>query len=503
MFTKMTKKRTFAALLAMILVLSSMLVSCGEKKIEDPKELFEYAEMKAIDEMFDSFADEYDEYLEEVNNPKAGGGVSSIDIELSEEALGMLGLAANMDLSWLSNIGLDVEAYADKDVVSSKFSLLLGESRLADIMMLIDSSDSSIYLSAPEVLNKALMIKGNEAASIATDEIFKALPDGKTLGTLVKKYVEIFVKGIEKVEKSEGTLTANGVTENCTVVKATLTEVDAINIVKKITETAKEDADLKDLIVGIGNVISGIPGAEVESGEALYNDFAEELQWKLDDINEMDNEPSDELEAIIFTDYINSKNEIIGRTISNDTGELISLGIAEKDGSFGFELKVEEELLLRGEGKSGKTMNGTYIIGNGIDDIAEIVLKDIEADLSKGTIDIKVLEMPDIDGAEMLSGFLAVYSLSITFDVSKDEADMRISVMNGEDEFAAINIEGKTKKVEKIEVDTTDAIIIDENLDASALMGALDLSALIENLKNSPIPAELVSLLEMYLAMAN
>ncbi len=500
MFTKMTKKRTFTVLLALILALSATLVSCGEKKIEDPAELFEYAEMKALDEGLASFTKAYDEYLENVTSPKAAGTAASMDIELSEDALGMIGLFADMDLSWLSKISIAGETYVDESLTSSNFSLLLGDSRLADIQMLIDRNDASIYFAIPEALSKTLKLQGD--ASIMSFDFLKNLPKGDALGALVKKYVEIFVSGIEKVEKSEGTLTANGISENCTVVKAILTEVDAANVLKQTIETAKTDAELKDLIVGIGDALVQIPDSGIASGEELYNSFIEALDGSMSDINDSESERSDELEALIFTDYINSKNEIIGRALSNDTGEFIFYGTAEVDGSFGFELKVEEETVLRGEGKSGKTINGTFIIGDGVNDYAEITLKEIKEDLSKGAVDVKILEMPDIEGADMLAGFLEVYTLRVSFDVSETKSDIRLSVMNGEEEFASINISGETKKVEKHSISTEDAIIIDENPDSSALMDALDLSALIENLKNSPIPSEIVSILELYLAMA-
>ncbi len=500
MFTNMTKTRILAVLLALVLVLSTMLVSCGERKIEDPAELFKYAEMKSLDGVLASFTDAYDDYLGNITNSKAASGISSLDIDLSEEALGMIELLAEMDLSWLSNIGIDCEAYTDKDFISGKISLLLGESRIADIQMMIDKADSSVCFAIPEALTKTLKIQG-DASSISL-ALFENLPSGDSLANIVKKYVEIFVSGIEKVEKSDGTLTANGVSENCTVVKATLTEIDAANILKQMIETAKTDAELKTLITNIGDTLAQMPNADIEGGEELYNSFIEDLEWKLEDIDEMDSERSDEIDAFIVTDYINSKNEIIGRALSNDQGEFISYGKAEKDGSFGFELKIEEEKVLRGEGKTGKTINGTFIIGDGDNDCAEIILKDIDEKLTKGTVDVKLLESFDLVGEEMLSAFLKVYSLRISFESSADKMNFKLSVMNGEDEFASISMKGEEKKVEKLTVPTEDVIVIDENIDFSALMGALDLSSLIENMKNSPIPSEIVSIIELYLAMA-
>ncbi len=499
MFTNMTKKRTLAILLALVLMLSAMLASCGEKKIEDPAELFKHAEMKAVDAGIDAFVNVYDEYLSSVKATKSTGALSSIDIDVSEEALGMLGLLAEMDLSWLSNIGIDGESYVDENSVGCNISLLLGESKLADIQMLMDKTDMSIYFAIPEALTNTLKLESG-TPNVSLD-LLASLPSGETLASLVKKYVEIFVSGIEKVEKSDGALTANGVTESCTVVKATLTEADAANIVKQMIETAKTDGELNTLIMALGDTLAQIPNSDITSGEELYNGLIEQLDWTLEDIEASESERNDEIEAFVITDYINSKNEIIGRALSSDMGEFISYGTAGKDGSFGFELKIEEETVLRGEGKSGKAINGKFIIGDGMTDYAEITLTELDEKLTKGTIDIKLLETPDFDGAEMFSAFLTVYSLRLNFDASADKANVKLAVMNGEDEFAAISIRSEEKKVEKIDVPTEDVIVIDENLDPSALMGALDLSALIENMKNSPIPSEIVSILELYLAM--
>ena len=499
MFTNMTKKSTLAVLLALVLMLSAMLVSCSEKKIEDPAELYKHAEMKSLDAGLDAFAQAFDEYISILKAAdRSVGAATNIDINISEEALGMLGLLAEMDISWLSNIGIDGISYADKDSVTCDISLLLGESRLASLQMLMDKTDMSIYFAVPEVLTKTVKVE-SDTTNIPLD-IFEAMPSGDELTALVKRYAEIFVSGIEKVEKSDGTITANGVTESCTVVKATLTEVDAVNIVKQMTETAKTDESLKALIVDLGDALAQFPNADVESGNELYNSFVEELEWKLEGLGEIEHD--EELEAFIITDYINSKNEIIGRAISNDTGEFIFYGTAKKDGSFGFELKIEEETVLYGEGKSGKTINGIFTVGDGVNDYAEITITELDKKLTSGTIDVKLLEAPDLDGAEMLSAFLNVYSLRVSFDTSATKADVTLAIMNGEDEFASITVNNELKKVEKIDVDTEDVIVLDEELDSSALMDALDLSALIENMKNSPIPSEIVSILELYLAMA-
>jgi hypothetical protein len=54
----------------------------------------------------------------------------------------------------------------------------------------------------------------------------------------------------------------------------------------------------------------------------------EELELKLTDLEEYDFESEGDSEPIIITDYINSKNEIIGRAVSNETGEFVSYGKA-------------------------------------------------------------------------------------------------------------------------------------------------------------------------------
>lgn len=502
MFAYFTKKKALAAVLAMLLILSSMLVSCGEKKIEDPAELFEYAEMKAFDSAAESLAEAYDKYLDNAKNTKGTGGVVSMDIDLSEEALGMLQLAVNMDLSWLSNIGFEGKAYSDKDSTSSNISLLLGDSRIADIQMLVENSTSSVYFAVPEALTKTLKISGDALSQPLNGFNFEDMPSGDTLVPLVKRYVEIFVTGIENVEKSEGTLTANGVSESCTVVKATLTPADAANIMKKMIETAKTDTDLKDLIVKLGDFAVQIPNSGVESGDALYTSLMEELELKLTDLEEYDFESEGDSKPIIITDYINSKNEIIGRAVSNETGEFVSYGKAVSDGKFGFEVKVEEKTVILGSGTTGKTTSGTFVIGDGTDDYAEITVKDLDEKLTKGTVDIKLLDGFEFDGDEMISALLKVYSLRVSFETSDDKMNFKLSVMNGENEFASFSVSGETKKVDKLDIATDDVMIIDEDLDASALLGILDLSALMENLKNSPVPSELVSMLELYLAMA-
>ena len=275
-FKNFGKKRFFAAALALMLLFSFMLGSCGKKTFDDPADYFKHVEGAPIEDGIDTITSLYDVSLAFDGKLNKIGAEATADIELSEEALNMIELLAGVDVSWLSNIGIDTGVYMDGEVYGVDIGLLLGESKLLSLDVICDYVSGMIYLSVPEVLTKALAINYNDAADTdlsATVIDPSMLPEGKTLNALAKKYINMVLDGIENVERTEGKIAANGIEQNCSILTVTVTEEDAKAIAKTVLESARADEELKAVIIAFGNVIAETSNGTEGSGESYYKDF--------------------------------------------------------------------------------------------------------------------------------------------------------------------------------------------------------------------------------------
>lgn len=520
LFKNFKKTRICALVLALMMLLTLALGSCLQQPEKSPTEYMRRVEGKALKGFVSSMTDLYKD-AELPDYKKGFGGKETIELELSESAIDMIeALAEGIDLSWLTKIGIDADVYMSDSVIGVNMLTKLGGSDLIGIEFIMDMAGKNAYFTIPDILSKYLKMDTSEAFASSDADIsamfsqigdFSKLPDAKTVNSLADKYIDMFLDGVNKVERTEGTLTANGVEEKCTVLKITVTETDARAICKKILESAKNDTELKSVIASLCDWYVDIMAIADEtwdlSGEELCTEFYDNIDYMLEDIAENDSEALEDEEAIIITDYINGKDEIIGRTISDEDEDLLFYGTATGKDGFGFELAVEGTTLLVGKGNSDKKLNGTFTFTEEGTDYATVTLKDIDMKkLEKGSlsgiVDIKIEEFPD-EVPAITSALLSAYTIRLELDTNtKDGGKVALAIMSGESCFAkltfGVSFGGDYKAVAPIDGDT---IEISEDLDASALLSEVDFDALLEKLRNSTIPEEYVSLIEQYVSL--
>lgn len=515
-------RKTCKTVLAFVLVtlLLFALCACLNKTETNPVEHMRKVEGNALKGAVSSVTDVYKD-AKTPDLKKGFAAKGTVDIELSESALDMIeALAEGIDLSWLKNIGIDADVYMNDSVMGMDMLTMLGESELIGLEFIMDMAGENVYLTIPDVLSKYLRVDASEAfadmdvdmsAVFAEMYDLDAFPDAKTVNSLASRYIDIILSGVNKVERSEGVLAANGVEESCTVLKITVTEKDAQLIAKSLFETAKADAELKAVMEAFCEWYVDIALMTDEywdlGADELCAEFYESIDYSLEDIEENIDEASDETAVLVITDYVNAKDEIIGRAISDDRMEILSYGTATGKDGFGFELAVEGTTLIVGKGTSDKKLNGTFTITEEGTDYATVTFKDI--DLKKlekgalsGIVDIKIEEFPD-EVPAMTSALLSAYSIRLELDTNtNDGGKIALAVMNGENYFAkltfGISMDSDYKAVAPVEGDT---IEFSEDVDVAALLDAVDFEVLLEKLRNSPIPEEYVSLIEQYISL--
>lgn len=539
-----------AVLMALLLVLGSLLSACGKK---DPVKHMQYVEEKAVEEFAEDLANILDEY-NKVGSKFDNGSVSSeIDVDISEAALSMLEIMASasgaeIDLSWLSNIGLDMEGYIGSELVAYNLTLGLGESDLIGLDLMTDVETMTVYAGIPELVKKYLAIDVDAALSSdpsldLDDSLFSqfqtliqpqplfsmATPDGEVLEKLINKYMGIVIGGLKRVERTEGTAIANGVEAACDVLKVTVTEADAIAIAENVLTEVKGDKDFKEMFVALAdpyiaymNSLGGIPATEFQSGEEVYKGLCALIDDTLVTLAEEKAEIADVTEeealskAVILETYVNKKDEIIGRRISAEGEELFSYFYVENKKDFSLELSVEGEQLLRGNGTTGKKLNGTFtLVPQGGEDSLVLTVKDLDLDLLEdgyinGTFDIDAAAIAENCDDDTVSAILENYTIRLVCeqgDGSTGKFALSLLDANGAD-FVKITVASKLGKGKAPSLPAAENVItISPEMDEAQaeqlgmeLLTSIDVEAIKDRLNSSPIPKEYVQLIEQYLA---
>ncbi|MEE0968633.1 MAG: DUF6583 family protein [Clostridia bacterium] len=530
------KKISFSALfVAAMLMLSALLGSCLDKKptFDTPVEYARYVEKQEINSTTHEIMKYYNNIVSE--SGKAVSGNVEIDIDISDNALALIELAArssgtDIDLSWLSNISLDGSVYTSDNLMSLDLMLGLGDADILGIASVFDYENGASYLTLSDIMSKYLKVDFASALEGADDSIvipeydFSKLPSSTAIEALLNKYVGIIVDGIKTAERSSGTLTANGVEENCEVVKITITANDAKDIALAVLGEVKKDEGLKKAIVDICAWIGDIAsqyGEEFTSGEEAYAELCKMADEAIAELGEFDAEESEEV--LVITDYVNDDLEVIGRDISFDGENIITYGYASNNKNFGFEMSVDGEKIAEGTGTEGDKLNGeftfyTYDHYDGgktesalLVSVKDFDMKKLDKGYISGIIDISLDGLSEDFGDAVVSSILSNYSIRLELD-QKDENNGKIALglVSGEEYFVKFTIGAATGKGMAPSIPSDDNVIsvpIDGMDDATSqalgleIIKSVDFNALMENLENSPVPKEYVDIIRQYVAL--
>ncbi len=537
---KFLNRKTFTALLmACLLMFSTLLTACGEK---DPVKYEQELEMDLVESLTDDLIEVYDEYIDTATDSESNSARTELDIELSPEALDLIeaALAAadvEMDLSSLSNISFDSEIYVKNGEVSTYDMVLgIGENELLGFELILDSNTKEGILGLPGLLEKYIKVDVSALWDMMAEELdgemadletllpeapdLSKLPDGKTIEKLIIKYAEIIINGINKVERTEATVTANGVEAPCDMLTITVTQSDARAVAKAFLTEARSDKELEEALLAFvdayADYLSNAIGEEIPLGAELYSEMCKGIDGLLAELEETEVSESDS--AIVITNYVDKDDEIIGRALSLDGEELAAYAYAENDGSFGFELRVDGEKYVVGSGTTGKLLNGRFdVVAEGIE--LTLSVKDFDLNnfkkngLLNGTFEFDLGALFESMGDDSLAvlGNSTIIRVEIE---QKNEESIRLvyGLADAEGTYfikaSVVTSEGSGEPLERPADENIIVLSVDDLTNEEAaqslvmeLLGSLDIEGIKEILKSIPLPEEYASEVDQVIAL--
>ena len=469
------------------------------EKFATPEEYYQTVETRNVDALTGHVSSAYDAIL--LSNVTADdlGVTGSLRLEIGDKLRELLldaigdsldEINPGEDLKWMKTLALAYDLSHKSDLGGVNAAIQLNGTDIVHLKAVVRSADGTLWLSVPELTDRWMQTTLEELDlddmsdvpglgpvlgmftaenSEKLDPIKAALPDEKTVGSLLEKYLSEAVGCIEDVKKESGTLSTEDVSAEYTVLTSTITPETVVKIVEKLGPELREDKEIRKIILDMAE-------AAGEEGETRYKEFTDRIDEVLGDTSQITENMTDD---IVMTVYLDKSGDVHGRVI--DAGDQrVELLMPEKGGQFGLTLRYtsdgEELLLLSGGGKrSGDkltgdldlTVNGEYYAAIGLDGFDIEKVKD---GFFSGGVEVRPTaslwnRIDELGGGEPLfpeSVRSLLESLVLRFDLNttKDKAEIRLTVSNGSENFFTLALDGA--KTGAKQLTTSDGVEMDE-----------------------------------------
>ncbi len=440
--------------------------------------------------------------------------------KLSQSAQELIGenLAGETDLDWINELSLSATGELDGDKAAANLALALSNSDILKFDAIVDAKEQVFYFALSNLNDKFIKeditlddaIEGGDGElakimeALDDPEFKKALPSEKALNELLTKYADIIINKLEAVGTSTKYLTVGELTGEFTVIEYEITEEDALAIAEEILKTAKEDAELKEIIESVCGYLA--EKEIIDPDIDYYDEFKEIIEEGLDSIEEAMDKADDD-EPIILKTFVNSKHEVCGRTVEIDGEEIITNITVQKGTKFAIEAENEEfKIEGSGEVKGGKLI-GEYTVR--VDGKAYLDLIIEDADLGKlkdnkfdGTIRIEfsdtlIEEMVDSDFTDLMEEY--DFTLELKAEVEDKSSKHEINILSKGELFVGFDITTAIAQSDGEITVPTEAI---DSTDYEALTKwaeSLDTDKVLDMLRDKGVDEEIVSIAESFL----
>lgn len=483
-------------------------------KTSSGRELLKTSFEKSIEEFADSYED-YAEDLAEMGDASRWGMQTQASLELNDQIVSVLDEAMaqqgmDMNLSWLQGLNLDVKMLFDGEASTGMiaYAFGMGGEQLICVEGIIDQPNNKEWFACPGLIDTPAYatLSDDKAGQSFMDSMLGRMNQNanayssEKLEKFLKKYCNVLLDGFGKVKKSSETIEIDGISQKLTVLDAYMSEENAINMCIAVLETAKNDQDLKQVILQFGQQIAAdmpvFDEDEPYSAEDLYNEFLVSIDGQLEELRaELNN--LDMTEEICLTFYMDNDFQIAGCKVTDVDGEELFryVGVEEKD-RYAAEF-VAGEVVITDSGKDQKENEGTLSLCVSGADLLTADHKTTEKDdVIKTNVKLKLgSDLIQQITAQMGDNAAMVYmsTIAIEFDVtaSGKQTDCQISLTMMGQKLISLNLEQAFLRDVEITV-PTDGINVDDPEQFDNWLDSLDYEGLMNKLEAMGLSEEML-----------
>ena len=536
-------KKLLRSMLSLVMVLS-LLLSCGlmfagcndtsDDNDDDSNnyeglsdaEYMQKLELNNLGGLVDALTALYGAMLK--TSPDSADYSADIDmsVQLGDMILDMLEESFNastgetMDFSFLSSVDLNVDLNVHNKLQQMDMAIGLGGQKILTASTVMSLTEFTTWVGFPELSNKYgemnIWENMNINAGVSSDMMdmsyafLGSLPSEKEFNTLIKKYIGVALKELKNVEKDEITLELDGLEQKVNQLTVKINEADALNMVKAILNTAKDDNDLEKIIDKVNDGINNLmKQAAKENGGSwqnvdIYAMLKEAIEAALDELDI----PADELDTETYLElitYVDDSHNIIGRKFNLElmgVGEVYYYTVTEGK-NFAFEAVVQPaSLRVVGSGTNkSNVIDAEYTFNLSGSDLLILSLKDwADSDNSvKGTIKLE----PTAELISLIFGSsnglpFADVALELKLDCKDSSGNVELNLLANDAKVVGFSVAYKPGNGGTVKVPTNTFDFTNQSQLQSWVEG-MDFDAFFNNLRKAGVPGDLVDTLESYL----
>ena len=514
-----------AAVAALIYMLGGGFSKTVHSMFDSPKNYFAYVEKKTL------LGKKENPLRSAINNTRSIATSSDqalkeqITLTIGEHGENYLSMLRGfgIDLTWLKNASVEYVVNSKDMDLSLDTELTLNDKKILSSDLVFDSDKKAVYVKIPElsknVAKYSLENYEDEIEDVLerVKDMQKAYPSSQDMDKLFSKYLKLALKGVENVERDRGALLeCNGVTQRCTLLRATLKQDDIKRIITSLCAEAAEDKDLKELVESYCLAMK----MDADKFDQYYDKLVGSMGSMGDKLEDRDLG----FEKITVEIYVDGSGKIVGRIYSlyPVNGEKVSLKMAAavKGRNVGYEISYrsdEENITFAGTGKlkSGR-LTGEYdlkVDGNKILTLS-VEKFDLNA-LNKGFLkghftcelvtDVKELDLSGLprSTAMLLNKYASVISslkpgIDLVIDVGAKKHVIEVGLLTEGEELLRVSCKGTRKSATAVKIPSK-AVDVTETSERKEYLEDLNWDKLLDSLEGADVPTAYLNLIRKWI----
>lgn len=466
-------------------------------------------EKAELSSMSESLSENWDAQLAEAEGESNADVKIGLTLSLDEAGQSMVGMMTGMDASWMKNIGLTMNGKMADGNEAVNAVLQVNDTQICEMNVLMDFLTATEYIQIPELTEswmKAALEVTNDGVPVTTDSMQAIselasnpgalFPEGEEFSELIERYGTIVIDHVQDGASVEETVSVEGISEDCTLLEGQIFQEDIEEMAKDLLTTAQEDEQLESLLAQWSEVIP-------DAGDlnAQFQSFAEEALAELNTPDETDEAESSSADSYAVSRiWVNGEDKIVGRELALCSGVDTEVSItwkAPKDGdTSAFLLDMVSEdggftITGSSQGSDGAE-SGNYSLA-----VDGVTILEIAAEAGTPTATYTI-SFPQDESGENYNP-LSMFSLVLTVN-NEDETtgDANLALLSSGAQLGTLNLHAEESN-EAPELPSIEEMgtVYDGSSeeDMTAYEAEMNFDAILTNLENAGVPAELVSVL--------
>jgi len=488
------------AAILIILILSAAAVALfwenlsgiAMRKFSTPQEYSDYVFQKELERETEQFGSVYAALLKSVDVEKDRGVTTTVSLDLNREEVAAFfnnaGLSGYEDLiAWLESLSfvVDTDMIHEKQTMQNRISFSSGKERIATVKMISDFANEREYLSLPGIASFSLVTVTEDGMNLKKEE----LPSREEMEAVFRRYVSLLQEKLrgENYSVEKGYYERESTKAECYVISYEITTKTVLDALVDILDEIKTDSELKA-------VWEKFKKAGIFSAEDGYGDFYFSVRPTILAICDVFSNVPDTTICHV-TDYVSSRNRILGRSIKQGNEDGLHLSYFESGtvSDCYFESNGNSFSLSGTKEKENWTMDGNFSVQG-----RKALLFSINGTEEKGTVRVEtgsalaeLFEQTSNSNTRVELGGAAYLDLALEYryEIEKEMQNAEFALIVSDEEWVQLNVESRSREAGEIILPKTHEVIEDANLFGNTI----DLNALRQKLKESGFPEELLN----------